>query len=196
MQRTLRTWYALLTWVNSDGHAKRAGGGFEDGFGDVMTVGAMVQHQVQVHQSVAGNSRPEFLNQLRIEVTDLFRQELDPIHKRHSPAEIYGGCYERFFHRKCEMPVATDPRLVTDGLIQGSAKTNANVFHCMVLINVQIARRLDVQIKQSMSSEQRQHVIKETDASGNLRFSTAIEIDRQLNLSFSRVAFDGCRASH
>ena len=51
-----------------------------------MAVGAMMQQQMQIHQSIAADGRPELLNQLSIKLADLLRRKFHSIHKRHATA--------------------------------------------------------------------------------------------------------------
>jgi hypothetical protein len=68
------------------------------------------------------------------------------------------------------------------------AEPNANVFHRMMRVNVQVAFRFDGQVDKAMAGEQRQHVIEKADASVDLRFTGAVEVERQLDFGFAGFA--------
>ena len=51
---------------------------FEDRFGDVMAVAAVVQHDMQIAQRVGRRGLPEILDQLAVEIADLGRWETLP----------------------------------------------------------------------------------------------------------------------
>ena len=161
-----------------------------------MAVGAVMQQQMQIHQSIAADGRPEFLNQLSIKLADLLCWEFHSIHKRHATAQVDGRCDQRLFHRKRHVTVASDPLLITQCLVQAAAKTDPDVFDRVVMINVQITNRFDLQIEKAVPSKQRQHVIEEANARGDLILATAIEIDRKLDLSFGGVASNRCGSGH
>ena len=161
-----------------------------------MAVGAMMQKQMKVHQGVAADGRPEFLNQLSIELADLLRWELDPIHKRHATTQIDRRCDQRLFHRQRHVTVASDPLLIAQRLVQAATKANPDVFDRVVMINVKVADGLNLKIEKSVPSKQGQHVIEETDPGGDLILAAAIEIDRKLNLRFSGIASNRCGSGH
>ena len=161
-----------------------------------MAVGAMMQKQMKVHQGVAADGRPEFLNQLSIELADLLRWELDPIHKRHATTQIDRRCDQRLFHRQRHVTVASDPLLIAQRLIQAATEADSDIFDRVVMVNVQIANRFNLQIEESVPSKQGQHVIEETDARGDFILSAAIKIDGKLNLSFSGIASNRCGSGH
>ena len=64
------------------------------------------------------------------------------------------------------------------------------------MINVQIADRFDLQIEESMSSKQGQHVIEKAYARRDLILAAAIKINGELNLRFSGIAGDRCGSGH
>ena len=153
-----------------------------------MAVSAMMQQQMKIHQSITTDRRPEFLNQFSIKLPDLLGRELNSIHKRHATAQIDGGCDQRLFHWQRHVTVATDPLLIAQRLIKAATKTDPDVFDRVVMINVQIADRFDLQIEESVPSKQGEHMIEETNARGDLILSAAVEIDGKLDLRFSGIA--------
>jgi hypothetical protein len=55
---------------------------------------------------------------------------------------------------------------------------------------VQVAFAFQIEIKRAVLGHQRQHVIEESNASGNGRFSRAVDIQRQRNFGLRRFTFD------
>ena len=94
------------------------------------------------------------------------------------------------------MPVASDPLLIAECLIQTATKTDPDVLHRVVVIHMQVTNSFDLQVEESVSSKQGQHVIEETYAGRNLILAAAIEINGKLNLSFSGVASNRCGSGH
>ena len=97
---------------------------------------------------------------------------------------------QRLFHRQREVAVAADARLVAQRLPQCLAQADAHVFDRVVLIDVQVALRSDRQVAGRVLGQQRQHVIEEADAGGDLRLAGAVEIQFQLDRGFRRLAVD------
>ena len=80
--------------------------------------------------------------------------------------------------------------------MQRLAESDADVFDRVVLIDVQIALGLHVQIDRRVLRQQREHVIEEADAGGNLALPRAVEIQLDANLGFGGFAIDGGGARH
>ena len=76
--------------------------------------------------------------------------------------------HQRLFHRQREVAVAANARLVAQRLLHRLPEGNADVFDRVVLIDVQIALGLDVQIDRRVLGQQRQHVVEKADAGRNL----------------------------
>ena len=74
-QRAFRARHAGHARIGFDGHPQRAGRGFEDRFGDVVAVAAVVHEHVQIAQRVGGDGLPKILDQFAVEVADLWDWE-------------------------------------------------------------------------------------------------------------------------
>lgn len=162
----------------------------------MVAVRSMVQQQMQVHQRVAGNGCPEFLHKLSIELADLFCWEVDFIHKRHATTEIDCRRDKRFFHRQGHVTIAADAFLVAERLIEAAAETDADIFNGVMVIDMKVANSLHCQIEQAVPREEGQHVVEEANSRGDFVLAAAVEIQRQLNLSFSGVASDRSGTGH
>ena len=106
-------------------------------------------------------------------------------------AQIERGGDQRLFHRQREVAVAADAGLVAQGLLQRLAEADAHVLDRVVLIDVQVALGLNVQVDRRVLGQQRQHVIEEADAGGDLRCARAVEVQLEA-MSVSAVL----RSSH
>jgi len=60
----------------------------------------------------------------------------------------------------------------------------------VVAVDVQVASGLDAEVDQSVTRDLIEHVVKKTDARGQLRLASAVEIDPDLDLCFFGVATD------
>ncbi len=126
-----------------------------------MTVAAVMHNAVQVHQPIRRHSCPEFLDQLSIEFSDLFRRKFHLPDECRATAEIHRRRRQRFFHGQSEMPVPVNAPLITDGLQQTAPQTDPHILNCVMMVHMQIPHRPDRQIHQGMPGQQRQHMIKE-----------------------------------
>ena len=86
------------------------------------------------------------------------------------------------------MPVTANAGFVAQRITHRPAETDPHVFDRMVLIDVQIAFRLDRQVDRRVLGQQHKHVIEEPYAGGDGRFARAIEIDLERDVRFSRFA--------
>ena len=88
------------------------------------------------------------------------------------------------------MAVAADAGLVAQRLAERLAQANAHVLDRVVLVDVQVAGGLDGQIDGGVLGQQRQHVVEEADAGGDLRLAAAVQRQFQVDVGFRRLAVD------
>ena len=79
-------------------------------------------------------------------------------------AEIDRRDGERLVHRHDEVAGAVDALAVAERLQHRLAERDADVLDGVVLIDVEVARRLQREIEAAVTREQLQHVIEEADA--------------------------------
>src|SRR4051812_25721342 len=94
------------------------------------------------------------------------------------------------------MAVATNASFIAKRLLHRLAQANAHVLDRVMLIDLQVALRLDLQIERPMPSEQLQHVIQKPDARLPPPGPTAVEIQLQLDLRLASLAIDFCCTRH
>src|SRR6185295_2713420 len=75
------------------------------------------------------------------------------------------------------------------------AERDAEVLDGVVLIDVEIAGRVDPQIEGAVARDELQHVIEEADAGAHAVLALALEAERQRDLRLGRPAID-YRAAH
>ena len=80
------------------------------------------------------------------------------------------------------MAEANDAGIPTDGFLEGLAEHNSHIFHGVVLVDVKIALRFDVDIHGGVLGEAFEHVVEEADTGGNRRLSRAIDVQDDLDL--------------
>ena len=150
--------------IDFHGSAERAGGGLENAFGDVVAVAAVVEDDVQVAQRVGREGLPEIEDQFAVEVADFRRGEVGLEDEVRPAAEVDGRGDERFFHRQREMPVTSDAGLIAQGLLHRLAQANPHVFDGVMLIDVQIADGLQLQVDHRVFGQERQRMVEEAHA--------------------------------
>ena len=84
--------------------------------------------------------------------------------ERRPAGEVDGDLGQALVHRDDGPAVAVDAALVAEGLLEGLAEDDADVFDGVVGVDLQIALGLDLQIDQAVAAEQVEHVVEEPDA--------------------------------
>src|SRR6185295_4713991 len=177
------------------GHAQRAGERLEDRL-DVVMARASVQHfDVDVGARADGEALEEVVHELGLQIADHRHLHLKIDHGVRTPAEIDRGHAEGLVHRHEEVAGAVDALAVADRLRDGLAERDAEIFDCVMLIDVEIPGRRDLQIEAAVPGEELQHVIEKADPGPDVVSAGALELQRQRNLRLRRVPVD-YRAAH
>ena len=82
------------------------------------------------------------------------------------------------------------PGLVADGVAQGLAERDADVLDRVVVVDVQVAGRLQAQVQQAVAGDVGQHVVEEADAGDDLAAAVAVEGDAQGDVGLGRPPRD------
>src|SRR4029077_9410558 len=131
-------------------------------------VGAPVDGlEMDIGASAASETFKEVVNQLRLQVADEPRFHFCVHHCHGASAEIYGSRSQSLVHRHQEVSRAHDAALVTKRLAERLAQRDPDVFHGVMLINIQIAGGFQLQVESPMAREKFQHMIEEADSGGN-----------------------------
>ena len=96
-------------------------------------------------------------------------------------AEVEGHRAETVVHRQA-IAVALDASLVTQGREDAFAKGNGGVLDGMVLVNLQIAFRVDGEVHHAMFADLLKHVVKETQTGGDVATASAIKVDLDMDV--------------
>ena len=129
----------------------------------------------RLHRALVGQRLPEVGHQFAVELADLGRGELGLEDEKRPAAQVDGAGGQRLFHGQRELAVAADAGAVAQGLADGLAQADAHVLDRVVLIDLQVAGGLDGQIEGRVLGQQREHVIEEADAGGDLRLAAAVQ---------------------
>ena len=83
------------------------------------------------------------MDQLDVELTDLLLRDGDVVDEERATREVDDGLHERLVERHGRLAEATDAGLVAERLAHGLAEHEPHVFHRVVVVDVQVALRLD-----------------------------------------------------
>src|SRR5437016_8283390 len=90
-------------------------------------------------------------------------------------AQIYRGCGQRFIHRHQKISGPENSFFGTERFSHGLAERDADVLYGVVLVHVEIAICRDLEVESAMARGEIEHVVKEPDTRGNLRFSATVK---------------------
>jgi len=176
--------------VARDSETQRAREGFEHRF-DLMMRGTSVQG-TQVHVGAGGlrEALKEIFDKLDLKIADALRCDFRVYDTKGAATKIDGGRGESLVHRHEEISGAQDAALRTERFLQRFPKGDANIFDGVMLVHVEIAAGLHLQIECAMTRDEFEHVVEEVNACRDAGISTAIEIQLQMNVGFVRFAMD------
>jgi hypothetical protein len=155
-------------------------------------VAALKAIDVQCRRCVIGESLEELVDQVDVELANTRTQELDPVLDPGTAGEINNHARQRFVQWHIGVAVAHDALLVAKRLFESLSERDAYVFDRMVIIDVQIAAGADVEIECAVACDLLEHVLEKRDSGIKIRFSSPIEIERDADPGFQRVAIYGC----
>ena len=101
------------------------------------------------------------------------------------------GEAERVPPQRChEVAEAMNTATVSKGLRQGLSHGNPHIFIGVVIVDVGVAHRIDLQIDQAMTADLMQPVIQEGHTSAGLALAGAIQPKPHLHIRFTGHSMD------
>jgi len=129
-----------------------------------MVIRSPIQHPgVEVGARMMDEAIEEVRHQFRLQIAHETHFHPILVNQRRSPAEIDGDNRKRLVHRQDEVPCPIDSLAISQRLREQLPHDNAHVFNRVMLIDVEIAFRLEFQIECSVFCEQLEHMIEKPD---------------------------------
>src|SRR3546814_2152815 len=85
------------------------------------------------------------------------------------------------------MAITRDALAVAQRLCHRLANGDAGVLGRVMLIDMQVAHRLDLYVDEGMAGKLLQHMVKKTDAGRNFIFARAVEVEFDIDRRFRRL---------
>ena len=127
----------------------------------------------------------EILHQLGLEIAHARGGDFVAADAIRAAGKIERGGGEAIVHRHEEISGAQDAALRAERLFHRFAERDADVLDGVVLIDVEIAARREVEIERAVAGDLFEHVVEETNARGDAGFALAVEIQAQaMSVSF------------
>ncbi len=124
------------------------------------------------------------------------RTRSEPVHEYRAVAKVNRNPHENFVHREDEEAVAVHSRLVSDGLFHRLPEHNPDVLDGVVVVDVDVALGLQIQVEQPVPREELEHVVEERYARFDGVFALAVEVYFEGDARFFCVARDFRFAFH
>ena len=181
--------------VSLHGHLQRTGQSFEDTLNLMMFILSLCL-DIQIHQSRIAQRLKEMEEHLGRHFANLFALKLRIPHQPGTATKIETDLAEAIIHRQ-GIAVTLDAPLTAQRLIEALAQRQTGVFNRVVLIDVEVAFHLNLQVDVTMFCNLLQHVIKEAQSGGDLAFARSIQVKRHMDIGLTRgtthlrVAFAG-----
>jgi hypothetical protein len=132
----------------------------------------------------------EIVDQLALEIAHDPHGDLGINHGVRPAAQVNRGHRERLVHGHHEVAGAVDAALVPDRGQHRFAERDADVFDGVMLIDIEIAAGLNLDVESTVTRHQIEHVIEEPDPGIVLKAALAVERQCDSDLCFRRAAID------
>src|SRR5262245_14789489 len=162
-----------------------------------MVARAAVEHfYVYVGSRTRREAIEKVVYEFGLQVANLWRLHLQVHDGVRASTQIDGGDGERLVHWHHEVAGAIDALPVAERFQQRVAERDADIFNGVVLIDVEIALRLQREIEAAVPREQLQHVIEEADAGADGVASLAVNGQPPFDPRLRGSPIECCRALH
>src|SRR5258708_19482840 len=134
--------------------------------------------RTQMHVRFRGlrEALEKILHQLDLKIADALCRNLR-IHDTIGPAaEIHRSRTHSFVHKHQDQSGAQNATLGAKGFLHGLSKSNPDVFNGVMLVHVEIAAGVQLQIDLTVSRNEFEHVVEESTSRAVARFSMPLTI--------------------
>ncbi|CDN44800.1 hypothetical protein BN871_FO_00040 [Paenibacillus sp. P22] len=188
LQHALRRRHSLHARVDGGRLVQGASKRFEHRFDHMMRVFAVMNDDVESEAALKRQLPQEFMHELRREAAHLLGRILRPILEMRPVAEIDDDLGKSFVHRDEHACVTLDSPLVAKRLPQRLSEADADILHRVMVVDIDVAARFDLQIELPVLREQIQHMVQERNIRLDLRTAASIHAERELDVGFVRLA--------
>lgn len=91
------------------------------------------------------------------------------------PRQVERGAHQRLVHRQQAGAIAADAALVAERLREAAPERDAHVLDRMVVVDMQVACRLHLEVDEGMACDLLKHVVEEADPGRDPGGSAAVE---------------------
>src|SRR3974390_31563 len=154
-------------------------------------VGAAVDGlDVNVSPGAAREAVEEIGNEFGLQVAHEPRADLGIHDNRAAATKVHGDDAQRLVHGHHEISGTQNAAFGAECRGEGLSKRDADVFYRVMLVDIKVARRLQLQIECAVASNQLHHVVEEAYAGADLRAAVPLDRQRHTNVRFVGLAVE------
>ena len=157
----------------------------------MVRVPAVTGVDVERHAAVVDEGREEVFDQAGVE--PLYLLPLDEIHvvnQKGTTRNVDVRGAERLVHRHLGPAVPPDSGLRSEGLLEGRPQDDPDVLDRVVIVDLDVAPGLEVQVEEAVTREQFQHVRKKSDGRLDAGPARSVQIDGGRHVRLFRLSLD------
>ena len=139
---------------------------------------------MQRHRGVDGESLEPFLHQFGVERTHLVAHEFSAEDEKRPAGNVDRHARERLVHGNVDIGVARNAFHIAERLLHRLAERDPDILGGVMMIDMQVALSLDLDVDARVTRQQIEHVIEKTYARGDGRTAFAVKVDRNLDGGF------------
>ena len=160
-----------------------------------MVVVAAGPAQVERGARGPGERLEGVLHELQRQPADAFAAEREVDDRVRAAADVDDGSGDRFVHRDGAVAEPADAGTIAERLGDGRAQHERDVLDRVVLVDLQVAVRVDREVEQAVVGERAEQVVVEPDAGVDGGVAGPVEAERDRDLRLVRRARDRHPAS-
>src|ERR1035437_9933270 len=146
---------------------------------------------MQVGAGVMYEAVEEILSELGLQIANEAHLDEIFVDQGGASAEIDGYHGEGLVHGQDEVAGAVDALAIAEGFGEQLAEHDADVFHGVVLVHVEIALGLQGEVEAAVLGEQLQHVVEEANAGRDVIASAALDFQGAGDACLFGIALNG-----
>src|SRR5580658_548537 len=151
---------------------------------------AIQRPQMHISPRRLRESLKEILQQLSLKIAHAPRRNSRAADAVRAATQINRRSRKRFIHGHQKVSSAQNAALRSQRLQHRFAKHDAHILDGVMLIDIEIAARLQIEVKSPMARNEFKHVVEKTYTGADARFSAPVEIKAQADVRLGSLAMD------
>ena len=160
----------------------------------MVRVAALGHVEVQVHAELIAEGEKKIVDQFGRKGANPLLLDRQVVGQKGPSAEIDDAVHQGFVERYAGFAKAANAALIAQRSAKRLAQRQADIFNRMMIVNLDVARGLERQIKEAVPGEQLQHMVEKGHPGGNLVLTAAVKLKTEPNVGLVCFAVQVCAA--